>query len=115
MNKYEAMFIFGDDMKDDALEDALNKVRAEIKKVGGEVENTTRMGRKQFARVLHKKEAGQYVLVTFKCAGEHISSLLAKYRLNESVFRVTIMLASAPPPAPETAEKPAEAKEKGAK
>ena len=115
MNKYEAMFIFGDDLKDEALEDALNKVRAEIKKAGGEVETTTRMGRKQFARILHKKEAGQYVLITFTCGGEHISPLLAKYRLNETVFRVTIMRAGVPPPAPETAEKPVEAKDKVAK
>ena len=105
MNKYEAMFIFGDDLKDDALEDALNKVRAEIKKAGGEVETTTRMGRRQFARILEKKDAGQYVLITFKAAGEQISPLLAKYRLNETVFRVTIMRAGVPPPAPETAEK----------
>ncbi len=114
MNKYEAMFIFGEELKDDALEEALNKVRAEIKKVGGEVESSTRMGAKQFARVLDKKAGGQYVLITFKCGGEHISPLLAKYRLNESVFRVTIMRASAPLPVPAEA-KPAEAKDKAAK
>ena len=108
MSKYEAMFIFADDLKEDALEQALTKVRAEIKKIGGEVESTTRMGRKPFARILHKKEAGQYVLVTFTCGGEHISTLLAKYRLNEEVFRVTIMRAGATPP---PAEQPAEVKE----
>ena len=109
MNKYEAMFIFADDLKDDALEEALNKVRAEIKAVGGEIENTTRMGRRPFARILHKKEAGQYVLITFQCDGQHISTLLAKYRLNETIFRVTIMRAGALPPPPP--EKATEAKE----
>ena len=108
MNKYEAMFIFSDELKDEALEEALNKVRAEIKKVGGVVESTTRMGRKAFARPMDKKEAGHYVLIIFSCGGEHISALLAKYRLNEEVFRVTIMRAGATPP---PAEKPAEAKE----
>ena len=108
MNKYEAMFIFADNLKEEALEEALNKVRAEIKKVGGVVENTTRMGRKQFARVLDKKEAGQYVLINFSSGGDQLSALLAKYRLNEDVFRVTIMRASATPP---PTEKPAEAKE----
>jgi ribosomal protein S6 len=101
------MFIFADNLKEEALEEALNKVRAEIKKVGGVVENTTRMGRKQFARVLDKKDAGQYVLITFSSGGEHISPLLAKYQLNEEVFRVTIMRASAtPPPAAKAAEAP---------
>ena len=108
MTKYEAMFIFADDLKDDALEEALNKVRAEIKKVGGEVENTTRMGHKAFARVMQRKAAGQYVLINFSCGGEHISTLLARYRLNESVFRVTIMKAGATPP---PAAPPAEGKE----
>jgi len=108
MNKYEAMFIFADELKDEVLEEALNKVRAEIKKVGGAVESTTRMGRKAFARPLHKKESGQYVLITFSCGGEHISALLAKYNLNEEVFRVTIMRAGATPPSAATS---AEAKE----
>ncbi|TAN36727.1 MAG: 30S ribosomal protein S6 [Verrucomicrobia bacterium] len=107
MNKYEAMFIFADDLKDEALEEALNKVRAEIKKVGGEVASTTRMGRRAFARPLHKKESGQYVLIVFSCGGEHITPLLAKYHLNEEVFRVTIMRAGATPP---PAEKPVETK-----
>ena len=108
MNKYEAMFIFADDLKDEALEGALNRVQAEIKKSGGTVEGMTRMGRKMFGRPLHKREAGQYILITFTCGGEQISSLLAKYRLNEEVFRVTIMRAGATPP---PTEKPVAAKE----
>ena len=108
MNKYEAMFIFADDLKDEALEGALNRVQAEIKKSGGTVESATRLGRKMFGRPLHKREAGQYVLIIFTCGGEHISPLLAKYRLNEEVFRVTIMRAGA---TPLPAEKPVVAKE----
>ena len=37
MNKYEAMIIFPESLKD--IEEALGKVRAEIKKHGGELES----------------------------------------------------------------------------
>ena len=95
MNKYEAMFIFREDLKEEVLEEALNKVRAEIKKVGGEVDNTTRMGRRAFARTMQKKTGGQYVIMVFRCAGGQITPLLAKYKLNEDVFRVQILRANA--------------------
>ena len=104
MNKYEAMFIFGEELKEEALEAALDKVRAEIKKVGGEVDSTTRMGRRAFARTMQKKAGGQYVIITFQCAGSQIAPLLARYKLNEEVFRVQVLHA---PEAPAAA--PAEA------
>ncbi|MCX6997996.1 MAG: 30S ribosomal protein S6 [Kiritimatiellaeota bacterium] len=107
MNRYEAMFIFREDLKEEGLEEVLNKVRAEIKKVGGEVDSTTRMGRRAFARTMQKKTGGQYVIVVFRCAGSQITALLAKYKLNEDVFRVQILRAAEP-----TAAAPAEAPEK---
>jgi len=104
LKTYEAMFIFRDDLKEEALEAAVEKVRAEIKKAGGEVDSTTRMGRRAFARTMQKKSGGQYVILAFRCDGSQIAPLLARYKLNEEVFRVQIL--QAPPAAPASAGEP---------
>jgi ribosomal protein S6 len=88
LNRYEALFIFPESLKDDELEAAVGRVRDEIKKAGGEIESTTRLGKRAFARRLKKKEAGHYVIVTCKMDGNEIRPLLARYRLNSDVFRV---------------------------
>ena len=93
MNKYEAMVIFPEALKDAQLEEALNNVRAEIKKLGGEVESTTRLGRRAFARKLKKLDAGHYLIVTFKLGPDQVTPLLARFKLNEQVFRVQIVRA----------------------
>lgn len=93
MNKYEAMIIFPESLKD--IEEALGKVRAEIKKHGGEVESTTRLGKRVFARKMDKQDAGQYVIMTFKMAAEQIKPLMTRFKMNEEIFRVQIVRAPA--------------------
>ena len=105
LNRYEAMFIFREDLKEEALEEALDKVRTEIKKVGGEVDSTTRLGRRAFARTMQKKSGGQYAIVVFRCDGGQITPLLAKYKLNEEVFRIQVLRAEEPAAAEPAAEK----------
>ena len=100
MNKYEAMFIFPESIKDSALEETLGTVKAEIKKLGGEVDSATRLGKRAFSRPMKKQEAGQYALVAFRAGGDIIPQLLARYKLDEDVFRVQIVRAPAKPPAP---------------
>ena len=72
MNKYEAMFIFPESLKD--IEEALGKVRGEIKKHGGDVESTTRLGKRMFARKMKKQDAGQYVIMTFKLPTDQVKA-----------------------------------------
>lgn len=98
---YEAMFIFPDSLKDDALDAAVDKVKGEIERCGGRVESTTRLGRRAFVRPLHKQTAGQYIVVTFKMEGDKIRSFQSRLKLNEDIFRVQIV---------RQGEKPAEAK-----
>src|SRR5262245_16961356 len=88
MNTYEALFIFPDNLKDEALDAAAGKVRQEIEKIGGRVENATRMGRRQFARSLQKQASGQYVVYTFKLEGAKLKGLQARFKLIEEIFRV---------------------------
>ena len=65
MNKYEAMIIFPESMKEEDLETALEKIGTEIEKLGGTVGNKTRLGRRTFARPMQKHTAGQYSVVGF--------------------------------------------------
>ena len=109
MNKYEAMFIFQESLKD--IEEVLGKVRAEIKKHNGEVESTTRLGKRAFARMLEKQEAGQYVIVTFKMPADQIKPLMVRFKMIEDIFRFQIVRAPAVSSVPATSG--AEAKTHG--
>lgn len=96
MNKYEGLIILSQQVDEQTLEDKLEKIRAEITKQGGTVDHTTRMGRQTFARRLHKKDTGLYVLITFTLDPAKIAVLRERAKLNEDVFRMQITLA--PPP-----------------
>ena len=93
MNKYEAMIIFPESLKD--IEEALGKVRGEIKKHGGDVESTTRLGKRVFARKMEKQDAGQYVIMTFKMPTDQVKPLMTRFKMNEEIFRVQIVRAPA--------------------
>lgn len=104
MKTYEAMFIFPSQTDDAHLEEKMEKARAEIVKLGGTVTHTTRMGRAAFARRMRKKDAGVYVLTTFALDGAKLAALHERYRLNEDLLRVQIVVAPpAPPPKPAAA------------
>ena len=91
MNKYEAMIIFPEALKDETLEASLEKIRGEITKLEGKVQSTTRLGRRPFARLLKKQSAGHYFVVTFEFDGDKVSQLQARLKLNEEIFRVQIV------------------------
>jgi ribosomal protein S6 len=99
-NKYEAMIIFPESFKEEALEEVMNRVKGEIEKAGGAVHNMTRMGRRAFARYLKKQEAGQYAVVGFTVGGDKIPALHAKFKLDEEIFRIQIVRAPEVKPAP---------------
>ena len=97
MNKYEAMVIFRESLKDTEWDDAVEAVRAEIEKLGGGVTSKTRLGKRDFARPMQKQQSGHYGLVAFRLAGDKVAALQARLKLNEQVFRVQVV--SAPPAA----------------
>ena len=99
MNKYEAMVIFPESMKDEQIDAALEKVAGEIEKQGGKVESKTRLGRRAFARLLKKHAAGQYAVLGFHLDGSKIAAVQARFKLNEEIFRVQIVRATEVPAA----------------
>lgn len=107
MNKYEAMFIFPDAFSEEQLDNAVDKIKSEIEKVGGTIESAIRLGRRTFAREMAKTQAGQYVVITFELASNEVESLKSNLRFNEDIFRMQIFRAAEKPAnAADTASQP---------
>jgi len=98
LSTYEGLFIFPETLKDDALEKAIDQVKADVKRLSGAVESVTRVGRKPFARPIRKQGAGHYVVMNLEIAGENLKDLNARLNLNDDVVRVQFLKlpASAP-------------------
>lgn len=91
MNKYDGMYIFAGSAKDDVLDKQIDKARGEITRLSGNVLRTEVLGKKQFARPMHKRDSGVYVKVRFELDPAQVSTLVGRYHLAEDVFRVQIL------------------------
>ena len=91
MKKYEALYIFVNAAREDAIEPLLEKVSGDITRLGGNVLGSELLGRKTFARVMKKKEGGVYVRVRFELDPAKVAELRARYALNDEIFRVQIL------------------------
>ena len=95
MNKYEAMIIFQETLKETEWDGAVDAVRAEIEKLGGKMTSGTRLGKREFARIMQKRQGGHYGLIAFQLAGDKVAALQARLKLDEQVFRVQVVSAPA--------------------
>lgn len=93
MKDYEAMFIFSPSLNEEALEKILERIRGEITKQKGAVKDSRIIGKRVFARPLKKKESGQYVKMDLSMEPQSINPLLARFKLNDDIFRVQILCA----------------------
>ena len=91
MKKYDGLYIFAGNAKDDVLENSLAKAVAEIERFGGKIEAQDILGTRTFARPMHKRENGVYALVRFEMDPLKVKDLVNRYRIVEEVFRVQIL------------------------
>ncbi len=91
MNTYGTIIIFPDSYKDEKLDQAIEGVSREIERCGGSMGDVARMGRRTFARPMKKKHSGVYVRVSMSMDASRIDELLARFKLNEDVFRVQVL------------------------
>lgn len=91
MKKYDGLYIFAGNAKDDVLESNFAKATAEIERFGGKIEAQDILGKRTFARPMHKRENGVYALVRFELDPSLVKDLVNRYRLVEEVFRVQIL------------------------
>ena len=100
MKTYDAMFIFASSLKEKALDQALERVQAEVEKLNGRLLATRTIGKRSFARPMKKKESGVYVRLRLSMEPGSISPLLARLKLKEDIFRVQILTDQTPKPEP---------------
>ena len=96
MKKYEAVFIL-DIRKTDDEGAAFSKEFAElIANLGGKLESTTPMGRRQFTYEINKRKAGIYFDFVFELAAAKVRDIKEKYRLDERILRNMILVYDRP-------------------
>ena len=73
------------------VESVLERVSSEITKLGGTVSESRVLGRREFARPLHKIESGLYARVAFKLDPGAMAALRGRLKLVEDIFRIQIV------------------------
>ena len=91
MKKYDGLYIFAGSAKDDVLDKQIDKARNEITRLSGNVLNTVVLGKKTFARPMHKRDNGVYVKIRFELDPLQVTALVGRYHLIEDIFRVQIL------------------------
>ena len=91
MKKYDAIYIFVNAPKDEGLDKLVEKVGAEITRLGGELVGSEMLGKRNFARPMHKRDNGVYVKIRFELDPAQVAALVGRYHLVEDVFRVQIL------------------------
>jgi ribosomal protein S6 len=99
LKTYEALFIFDSAIKDDALDKVLEAIRSETEKQGGQIKEVARLGVRDFSREMKKKQAGYYVRTSFLLDPAKLQALQARFKLNEAIFRVQVVVAPKVKPA----------------
>ncbi len=91
MKKYDGLYIFAGQAKDDVLDAQITKAVAEVTRLGGNILAQEVLGKRTFARPMRKRENGVYVQVRFELEPGKVRELVNRYRLVEEVFRVQIL------------------------
>ena len=91
MKKYDGLYIFAGSAKDDVLDKQIDKARNEITRLSGNVLSTVVLGKKTFARPMHKRDNGVYVKIRFELDPLQVTALVGRYHLIEDIFRVQIL------------------------
>ena len=96
MKKYEAVFIL-DIRKSEDEGAAFCKEFAElIASLGGKLESTTPMGRRQFTYEIDKRRAGLYFVFVFELAASQVKEIKEKYKLDQRILRNMILIYDRP-------------------
>ena len=89
--KYEALFIFAGNVKDESLDKVVEQSTTEIEKLGGVIEKTDPLGRRTFARTMQKHDHGVYVKILFSIEPAQIAKIHNRFVHNDDCFRVQIV------------------------
>jgi small subunit ribosomal protein S6 len=86
-NRYEALLVLDTQGRDDTVKDVVERLEAEFKKEGAEIEQVQKMDRRPFSYVAGKLDAGFYVNFVFHADPQLITKLRSKFKLDPEVYR----------------------------
>jgi ribosomal protein S6 len=99
VKRYEGLFILNTAGKEEGIKEIIDKITAEINRLGGRVETTQKMDKRSFSRVADKAHSsGFFVNMIFEVRPDAIVQLRKVFSLNEEVFRVLFTELPAPKP-----------------
>ena len=96
MKKYEAVFILDIRRTDDEGAAFCRGFEELIKSLGGELEKTVPMGRKQFTYEIDRRKAGLYLDFFFELDPLKVIEIKDKFKLDPRVLRNLIILDERP-------------------
>lgn len=91
MRRYEIMFILRPDLKEENLNGEIDKIKENIKKLGGEILELNPWGRRRLAYPIKKFEEGVYYLGYFKLPEDAPLALNREWRLNDNILRTLVL------------------------
>lgn len=86
-NRYEALFILRTQGKDEGAKDLIDRIAADFKSEGADVEQIQKMDRRQFSYAAGELDAGYYVNFVFAGEPTIVEKLKTKFRLDTDVYR----------------------------
>ena len=96
MKKYEAVFILDIRKADDEGAAFCREFGELIASLGGKLESTVPMGRRQFTYEINKRRAGLYFDFVFTLGADKVREIKEKYKLDARVLRNLILIYDKP-------------------
>jgi small subunit ribosomal protein S6 len=86
-NRYEALIVLNTQGKEESAHDIVERLEAEFKKEGAEIEQVQKMDKRPFAYTAGPLDAGFFVNFVFHADPQLITKLRSKFKLDPEVYR----------------------------
>jgi len=87
MAYYESVLVFRQDLTEPQVKEKAAKFTEIIKELGGDVKSTEFWGLKNLAYIIRKNRKAHYVMLNIELAGDKITELERRSRIDEDVIR----------------------------
>ena len=87
MAYYESVLVFRQDLTEPQVKEKAAKFTEIIKELGGDVKATEFWGLKNLAYIIRKNRKAHYVMLNIELAGDKITELERRSRIDEDVIR----------------------------
>ena len=91
MQHYEIVIIIHPDLDDEAIEQALDRIRGWITDSGGTIDKTDKWGKRRMAYEIQKQNEGLYYLLEISLLPTSVADLERNMMILESVMRHMIV------------------------